>query len=154
MALAATCCLIPLTWLITHLCLFTQGYQSKSLSALWLGILLSNEVLHYAAFTAANLLGFFIAFEAVLIPLQALISYWGSGVKRLRASLLFFLYTYTSSTPMLVSVLYLTSFAVSSLFTQMSAFYVSCCSAHETMGLWVTFALSFAAKTPLFPFFV
>jgi NADH-ubiquinone oxidoreductase chain 4 len=135
-------------------CLLLAGYQAKSLHALWLGILVSNELIHYAAFTAGSLLGFFIAYEAVLIPLQILIAYWGSGVKRLRASLLFFLFTYASSAPMLISVIYLTSFYTPSSFTRAGSFFVACCSLQENMGLWLTFGLSFAAKTPLFPFFV
>ena len=78
---------------------------------------------------------FFVAYEAVLVPLQTLVAYWGSGVKRLRASLLFFLYTYAGSTPIFVAVLYLTSFAGPSTFTQTSTFYAACCSLQESIGL-------------------
>jgi NADH:ubiquinone oxidoreductase subunit 4 (subunit M) len=69
------CCLIPLTWLVTQICVLLHGYHSKNLHVLWQGVLLSNEALHYAAFSAVSLFAFFIAYEAVLVPLQILIAY-------------------------------------------------------------------------------
>lgn len=121
---------------------------------LWLGILGSSEGLHDAVFTSSGVFGFFTCYEAVLIPLQILIAYWGSGIKRLRASMLFFVYTYVGSVPMLVSTLHLAAFAIVDTFLAASVVLVIEASWHEMIGLWVSFALSFAVKTPLFPFFI
>lgn len=46
--------------------------QVKSLRRVWITILLTSEGLHVQAFASDNTLVFFIAYEAVLIPLQAL----------------------------------------------------------------------------------
>jgi len=51
-------------------------------------------------------------------------------------------------------VLYLTSFTNASELAQVGSFYVTACSLREGQGLWLAFALSFATKTPLFPFFI
>lgn len=146
--------LFLLTWAITQLGLVSGGYQPRSLQLLWVVVLVSSEVLHLAAFNASNVFTFFISYEAVLIPLQLLISHWGSGVMRLRASILFFLYTYRGSAPMLVAVLYLSSFAVRDLSARASSFFAVCSSGPSVSALWLSFAVSFAVKTPLYPFFI
>lgn len=105
-------------------------------------------------FSADNLFSFLVAYEAVLIPLQLLVAQWGSGSSRLRASVLFFMYTYTSSVPILISVLYLASFTLAGLSPQSAVFFVAYASWQEVTALWLSFALSFAVKTPLFPFFI
>lgn len=120
--------LVPLTWLVFQVSLLGGVDQSKALQLLWLAVMVITEVLHYVAFLASHLLIFFVAYEAVLIPLQVLIAQWGSGSSRLRASLLFFMYTYLSSVPMLISVLYLASFALSGLGPQAAIFVDSCAS--------------------------
>lgn len=127
--------LISLTWLITQFSLLTGGYQAKSLQLLWLGILGSSEGLHDAVFTSTSVFGFFTCYEAVLIPLQILISFWGSGIKRLRASILFFIYTYAGSAPMMVSTLYLVAFAAADTLLSASVVFVAEASWHETTGL-------------------
>lgn len=92
---------------------------------------------------------FFIAYEAVLIPLQALVAFWGSGSKRLRASLLFFLYTYSGSVPMLISVLFLASFGIQVVHVYNDTSHISVHTQGVIYALWDAFALSFAVKTPL-----
>lgn len=114
--------LVPLTWLVFQVSLLSGVGQSKALQLLWLTVMVVTEVLHYVAFLASHLLTFFVAYEAVLIPLQMLVAQWGGGSSRLRASLLFFMYTYLSSVPMLISVLYLASFALSGLGPQAAVF--------------------------------
>lgn len=129
------------------------GYQVKSLQVLWQSVLFSSEALHTIVFTADSVFTFFIAYEGVLIPLQLLISHWGSGVKRLRASILFFVYTYAGSVPMTVAALYLASLTEALVITRAGVFFATCGSASLVLGLWLSFALSFGVKTPLWPFF-
>lgn len=53
------------------------------------------------------MLTFFLSYEAVLLPLASLICREGSGGGRLRAAMLFFMYTLGGSVPILVATLYL-----------------------------------------------
>lgn len=55
---------------------------------------------------------------------------------------------------MMVSTLYLVAFAVVDTFLAASVVFVAEASWPEIVGLWVSFAVSFAVKTPLFPFFI
>nr|YP_009943857.1 NADH dehydrogenase subunit 4 [Cephalopterus ornatus]QOD95688.1 NADH dehydrogenase subunit 4 [Cephalopterus ornatus] len=59
------------------------------------------------AFSALELLLFYIAFEATLIPTLILITRWGNQPERLSAGIYLLFYTLISSLPLLVTVLHL-----------------------------------------------
>lgn len=127
--------LTSLTWLVTQFSLLSGGYQTKSLQSLWHTVLFSNEALHAAAFTAEGLLTFFTSYEGVLIPLQLLISHWGSGIKRLRASVLFFVYTYAGSVPIMLAVFYLASLTEALVLARAATFFVASSSCLTLLSL-------------------
>ena len=54
---------------------------------------------------------------------------------------------------MTVAALYLASLAEALVITRAGVFFATCGSASMVLGLWLSFALSFGVKTPLFPFF-
>nr|YP_009545891.1 NADH dehydrogenase subunit 4 [Ophiosteira antarctica]AYO99683.1 NADH dehydrogenase subunit 4 [Ophiosteira antarctica] len=56
-------------------------------------------------FSAPNLILFFLAFEATLIPTLLLIARWGVQNERIEASYYFVFYTLISSLPLLISIL-------------------------------------------------
>nr|YP_009944065.1 NADH dehydrogenase subunit 4 [Leptocoma aspasia]QOD95909.1 NADH dehydrogenase subunit 4 [Leptocoma aspasia] len=59
------------------------------------------------AFSASELMLFYIAFEATLIPTLILITRWGSQSERLNAGIYLLFYTLASSLPLLVAILHL-----------------------------------------------
>nr|QOD98294.1 NADH dehydrogenase subunit 4 [Certhia familiaris] len=59
------------------------------------------------AFSASELLLFYIAFEATLIPTLVLITRWGSQPERLNAGIYLLFYTLASSLPLLIVILHL-----------------------------------------------
>lgn len=63
--------------------------------------------MHGLVFFSHSLLTFFLSYEAVLLPLTSLICREGTGGGRLRAAMLFFVYTLGGSIPILVATLYL-----------------------------------------------
>ncbi|MCX8007359.1 MAG: NADH-quinone oxidoreductase subunit M [Coriobacteriia bacterium] len=67
-------------------------------------LLLSLESAVMAVFLAADLVFFYVAWEAVLIPMYFLIGLWGHEDRR-RAALKFFLFTFVGSAFMLVGIL-------------------------------------------------
>ncbi len=95
-----------------------------------------------AVFVAQDLLLFYVAWEAMLIPLYLLIGAWG-GAGRLQATLLFVVYTMAASLLMLASVIVL----------GLSQGTFDLVDAPQSGSTWIFlgFAAAFAVKMPLFP---
>src|SRR5262249_60586718 len=93
-------------------------------------------------FAAQDLLLFYVAWEAMLIPLYVLIGVWG-GAGRLRATLVFVIYTMAGSLLMLVSVVVLG--------LQQGTFDLVDMGTSSSMWIFLGFAAAFAVKAPLFP---
>jgi NADH-quinone oxidoreductase subunit M len=104
-------------------------------------------------FVAQDLLLFYIAFEAMLIPLYLLVGVWG-GPGRQRATFKFVVYTIAGSLLMLVSIIVLgfSQGTCGSEGEQASACF-DLTSMHAVHSNWIFlgFALAFAVKAPLFP---
>jgi NADH-quinone oxidoreductase subunit M len=96
-----------------------------------------------ATFAAQDLLLFYVAFEAMLIPLYVLVGVWG-GARRQAATLTFVVYTMVGSLLMLASVV---AFGV----TQ-GTFSLVESGTSDNIWIFLGFAVAFAIKAPLFPF--
>jgi NADH-quinone oxidoreductase subunit M len=92
-------------------------------------------------FSAQDLLLFYVFFEAMLIPLYALVGVWG-GAGRLTATIKFVIYTMAGSLLMLVAIVALGlsegTFALSEL-------------SSDNPWIFLGFVAAFAVKAPLFP---
>jgi NADH-quinone oxidoreductase subunit M len=95
-----------------------------------------------AVFAAQDLLLFYAAFEAMLIPLYVLIGVWG-GAGRLGATVKFVIYTMAGSLLMLAAVVVF----------GLSAGTFDLVRAEESTSAWLFlgFAIAFAVKAPIFP---
>lgn len=119
---------------------------------LWMLIL---EAAMLGVFVARDLLVFYIAFEFTLIPMYFLIAVYGS-TNRARASIVFFLYTFTGSIITLVGLLYV-AWAHWDQHGQWTLDIASLTATASSMSTsqqaWVLLALccGFAVKVPLFP---
>nr|QNL16370.1 NADH dehydrogenase subunit 4 [Cinclosoma clarum] len=102
------------------------------------------------AFSASELMLFYIAFEATLIPTLILITRWGSQPERLSAGIYLMFYTLASSLPLLIAIL--------SLHNQIGTLYFPMLKlSHPTLntswtGLVSSMALllAFMVKSPLY----
>lgn len=101
------------------------------------------------AFTAMDLVVFFIFFEAVLIPMFFLIGSWGSRSRRIKAGFYFFIYTLLGSIFMLISIMII-FFEVGSTSIILLDNYLFDFFTEKL--LWVGFYLAFSTKIPMFPF--
>ena len=146
--------LSQLTWFITQVSLLLILGQNKSQNSLGGITLLVTEGMHLFVFFTANLLTFFVFYEAVLVPLTFLISQGGSGAGRLRAGILFFVYTIGGSAPILIATLYLISTQNAILNKGAEAITSLNLYSEEVGILWLAFGGSFAIKTPLYPFLI
>jgi NADH-quinone oxidoreductase subunit M len=96
-----------------------------------------------AVFTAQDLLLFYVAFEAMLIPLYVLVGVWG-GAGRLGATVKFVIYTMAGSLLMLAAVI---AFGLSQ-----GTFDLVESGVSSNEWIFLGFVIAFCVKAPLFPF--
>jgi len=100
------------------------------------------------AFSISDLLIFFVAFEAISVPMFIIIGRWGSRPQKSQAAYLFFYYTFFPSFGVLCSIFYL-SFSVHS-FSYFDLLNFSF-SYNEKTLIGLAFLFAFAAKFPIYP---
>ncbi len=106
------------------------------------GLMLLLTAAVVATFAAQDVLLFYVAFEAMLIPLYVLVGVWG-GERRSAATLTFVVYTMAGSLLMLASVV---AYGV----TQ-GTFSLTEPGTSDNQWIFLGFAIAFAVKAPLFP---
>jgi NADH-quinone oxidoreductase subunit M len=110
--------------------------------------LLVLETMMIGMFTALDFVLFYLFFEGVLIPMFLIIGIWG-GEKRTYAAYKFFLYTFLGSVLMLVAIF---AMVIHLGTTDMTAMMGNKFPPQMAALLWMAFFVSFAVKTPMWPF--
>ena len=104
-----------------------------------------------AVFTILDLIGFYITFEAILIPMFLVIGIWGAREEKIRASYYFFIYTAAGSILFLLSILYLNFVLGTTDYLTLLKYTIP---ENAQYFIFIAFFLSFAAKIPLVPFHI
>ncbi|WP_194921622.1 complex I subunit 4 family protein [Catenulispora rubra] len=144
--------LILLTALLSALCFFysirhmPDGGSQRSYTAL----LLLLEIGMLGTFMAADLILFFVFFEIVLLPMWALIAYWGADGAKAAANK-FILYTLLGSAVMVVGFLVVFAYADSFDMAWLTAHARGDVPKGAALTAFALIALGFAVKTPMFP---
>ena len=141
--------LVLLTTLMTPLSVlaaWNQELRAKGFFAALMGL----ESALIGVFLALDLVLFYVFFEAMLVPMYALIGVWG-GAQRRYAAVKFFLYTLVGGLLMLVGVLYLYAAAGAGTFDYALIREALALSSTEQAWLFAAFFAAFAIKVPLFP---
>jgi NADH-quinone oxidoreductase subunit M len=110
-------------------------------------LLLGLQAAVSLVFLADNLVLFYAAWEAVLIPMFFLIGGWGHEDRR-HAAMKFFIYTFTGSALMLVALLVVVFTTGGSSISQLGATALS--PSLQPVVFWLLLA-GFAVKVPIFP---
>ncbi len=105
------------------------------------------ETLLLGAFSALDLVLFYLFFEGGLIPMFLIIGIWG-GKRRVYASFKFFLYTLLGSVLMLIAIMAMYNFAGT---TDITILLKTHFPARMQTWLWLAFFASFAVKLPMWP---
>jgi NADH-quinone oxidoreductase subunit M len=105
------------------------------------------ESLVIGGFLAMDTFLFFVFFESLLIPMFFIIGFFG-GPNRLRATFMFFLYTFFGSLGLFVALIYVYQ-ATGSFEPEVIMAYTF--TMKEQMWLFWGFFLAFAVKVPMFP---
>lgn len=149
---------VGIDWLSLLLVILTTFLMPIAVACSWNSIqekgfyisLLFLETGIIGAFIARDLFLFYIFWEAMLIPMYLIIGVWG-GKNRIYAAVKFIIYTMIGSLLMLVAIIFLyirfETFNIEALCQQSAQLPLE-----VQQWLFLAFALSFAIKTPIFPF--
>ncbi|MEX0720404.1 MAG: NADH-quinone oxidoreductase subunit M [Balneolaceae bacterium] len=150
--------LFMLTTFMGPIVILSSWSSVKKHLAGYLSMLLLLQTASLGVFASLDLIVFYVFFELSLIPMYFLIGIWG-GAGRIEATIKFFIYTLVGSLVMLVGLIYLGYDAGASMagvnFTTDWRFLSSVgyqIGLVEQTWLFLSFALAFCIKVPLFPF--
>nr|AGG69240.1 NADH dehydrogenase subunit 4 [Nannoperca australis]AGG69242.1 NADH dehydrogenase subunit 4 [Nannoperca australis]AGG69244.1 NADH dehydrogenase subunit 4 [Nannoperca australis]AGG69248.1 NADH dehydrogenase subunit 4 [Nannoperca australis]AGG69254.1 NADH dehydrogenase subunit 4 [Nannoperca australis] len=102
--------LVLTCWLLPLMILASQSHTASepiNRQRMFIMLLTSLQIFLILAFSATEILMFYVMFEATLIPTLILITRWGNQTERLNAGTYFLFYTLAGSLPLLVALLLL-----------------------------------------------
>lgn len=141
---------IILTTLLIPICIILSYSSIQKNFGMFVSLFLLMESIIIAVFCLLDFILFYIAFEAVLIPMYIIIGVWG-GENRVYAAFKFFIYTLFGSVFMLIAVLFIVfqvnDANITTIHDLSKYFSESTCTL-----LWLGFFIAFAIKIPMFPF--
>nr|YP_009059862.1 NADH dehydrogenase subunit 4 [Cyclopsetta fimbriata]BAP58947.1 NADH dehydrogenase subunit 4 [Cyclopsetta fimbriata] len=145
--IALTCWLLPLTILASQKHMSSEPIIRQRT---YIALLTSLQLFLIMAFTATELMMFYVMFEATLIPTLIIITRWGNQTERLNAGTYFLFYTLVGSLPLLVALLVLEGWTSSMSF--FTLYYTNPlqlpCWSHKLW--WAGCLIAFLVKMPLY----
>uniref|UniRef100_UPI00315C5F54 NADH dehydrogenase subunit 4 n=1 Tax=Millerichthys robustus TaxID=2588674 RepID=UPI00315C5F54 len=145
--------LILTCWLLPLMILASQNHMSSEpplRQRTYIALLVSLEILLIMAFSATELIMFYVMFEATLIPTLIIITRWGNQMERLNAGTYFLFYTLVGSMPLLIALLTIqnTTGTLSLLTLNYTAPYFLLSFTNKAW--WLACLLAFLVKMPLY----
>nr|BBH37301.1 NADH dehydrogenase subunit 4 [Gobiodon erythrospilus] len=140
-------------WLLPLMILASQNHTSTepiNRQRMFISLLASLQIFLILAFSATELIFFYIMFEATLIPTLIVITRWGNQAERLNAGTYFLFYTLAGSLPLLVALLLLqnTTGTLSLLTLQYAPTFPMLTTSDKLW--WAGCLLAFLVKMPLY----
>nr|ACJ43956.1 NADH dehydrogenase subunit 4 [Tylototriton asperrimus] len=145
--LILTCWLLPLMTLASQNHLKTNPMSRQRTYLIMLTLLQMSLI---TAFSSTELIMFYIAFEATLIPTLVIITRWGNQTERLSAGTYFLFYTLAGSLPLLVALLTLQTTMGSLSLTLINMMEPMMTQNNSNKILWLACLLAFMVKMPLY----
>nr|YP_010574455.1 NADH dehydrogenase subunit 4 [Neotoma albigula]UZH94549.1 NADH dehydrogenase subunit 4 [Neotoma albigula] len=145
--------IILTTWLLPLMLLASQNHMKKETELnkkTYISMLVSLQILLIMAFSANELIMFYILFEATLIPTLIIITRWGNQTERLNAGLYFLFYTLIGSIPLLIALIHIQNLTGTLNFL---LFTLSATPMEHTWTnniLWLACMMAFMIKMPLY----
>nr|BBH37002.1 NADH dehydrogenase subunit 4 [Parioglossus raoi]BBH37015.1 NADH dehydrogenase subunit 4 [Parioglossus raoi] len=145
--------LVLTCWLLPLMILASQNHTSTeplNRQRMYITLLTSLQIFLIMAFSATEVILFYVMFEATLIPTLIIITRWGNQAERLNAGTYFLFYTLAGSLPLLVALLLLQNHTGTlSLLTLQYAPAVPMITIADKMW-WAGCLLAFLVKMPLY----
>nr|AAP13862.1 NADH dehydrogenase subunit 4 [Etheostoma squamiceps] len=145
--------LILTCWLLPLMLLASQGHTASeplNRQRMYITLLTSLQFFLILAFSATEMIMFYVMFEATLIPTLIIITRWGNQTERLNAGIYFLFYTLAGSLPLLVALLLLqNSSGTLSLMTLQFSDPLQLTSLADKLW-WAGCLMAFLVKMPLY----
>nr|YP_010393323.1 NADH dehydrogenase subunit 4 [Syngnathus exilis]UPX89498.1 NADH dehydrogenase subunit 4 [Syngnathus exilis] len=145
--------LILSCWLLPLMILASQSHTANepiNRQRTYIMLLTSLQVFLIMAFSATELILFYVMFEATLIPTLLIITRWGNQAERLNAGIYFLFYTLAGSLPLLVALLMLQdSIGTLSLLTMQYSNPINLFTFGDKLW-WAGCLMAFLVKMPLY----
>nr|WNH23047.1 NADH dehydrogenase subunit 4 [Xyrichtys martinicensis] len=140
-------------WLLPLMIIASQNHMSSEPAhrqRLYISLMITLQFFLILAFSATEVIMFYIMFEATLIPTLFLITRWGNQAERLNAGTYFLFYTLAGSLPLLVALLLLqtSSGSLSILTLQYAKPFIY--HSYADNFWWAACLLAFLVKMPLY----
>ena len=142
---------VLLTTILIPICIMVSWDSIKVLTRQFLISILVIEFLLICVFTVMDVLGFYVFYEGVLIPMFLLIGVWGAREQKITAAYYLFFYTLLGSVLMLVSIMYIYSITGTTDYTTLLGYNIR---EKEQILIFIGFFSSLAVKLPSFPFHI
>ena len=142
---------VVLTTLLIPICLLASWDSIKLLQREYLLCFIGLLIILIGVFTVLDILGFYILFEAVLIPMFLVIGVWGARKQKITASYYFFFYTLIGSLLMLLSIFYIYSLVGTTDYLTLLDIEFD---KDAQLIIFLCFFASLAVKIPKFPFHI
>nr|AGZ18977.1 NADH dehydrogenase subunit 4 [Gymnopis multiplicata] len=139
-----TCWLTPLMIIASQNHMFNTSFNRQRM---FITTFITLQLSLILAFSATELIMFYIMFETTLIPTLIIITRWGNQVERLNAGTYFLFYTLMGSLPLLVALLYMQN-STGSL-SMMNLQFLSQFSQNNYFW-WFACLIAFMVKMPLY----
>nr|YP_009160426.1 NADH dehydrogenase subunit 4 [Urogymnus dalyensis]AIY56268.1 NADH dehydrogenase subunit 4 [Urogymnus dalyensis] len=145
--LTLTCWLLPLMLLASQNHLNNEPHIRQRI---YINLLITLQLFLIMAFSAIEMILFYIMFEATLIPTLLIITRWGNQAERLNAGTYFLFYTLMGSLPLLIALLTLkNNFGSLSMLTIQYPQLINH-NSWTNMFWWVACLIAFLVKMPLY----
>jgi NADH-quinone oxidoreductase subunit M len=148
---------VLLTTLLIPICILASWDSIKSMVKTYLLCFLILEELLLGVFTVLDLLGFYVLFEGVLIPMFLIIGIWGAREQKITAAYYFFFYTLVGSVLMLLSIFYIYNESGTTDYLTLLAWLADPAKAFDPdvqKIIFLAFFASLAVKIPKVPFHI
>nr|YP_009107624.1 NADH dehydrogenase subunit 4 [Uragus sibiricus]AIU44826.1 NADH dehydrogenase subunit 4 [Uragus sibiricus] len=145
--LVLSCWLLPLMIMASQNHLEQEPNIRKRIFAL---TIILAQLFILVAFSASELMLFYIAFEATLIPTLILITRWGSQPERLNAGIYLLFYTLASSLPLLIVILHLQNQIGTLYLPMLKLSHPTLNSSWSGLAASLALLLAFMVKAPLY----
>ena len=142
---------ISLSIILIPICLLISYHTINKFFKEFVILLYLNLIFLIIVFSIFDILGFYILFESILIPVFLMIGLWGSRVEKIKAAFYFFFYTLIGSLLMLVSIFKIYQFTGTCNYANLVNIILP-----ESVQLWLFlgFFLSLSVKIPMIPFHI
>nr|YP_009517138.1 NADH dehydrogenase subunit 4 [Pristis pristis]AYE93049.1 NADH dehydrogenase subunit 4 [Pristis pristis] len=145
--------LILTYWLLPLMLLASQNHlnnEPNSRQRTYITLLILLQIFLIMAFSAMEMIMFYVMFEATLIPTLIIITRWGNQTERLNAGTYFLFYTLMGSLPLLIALLILQKDlgTLSMLILQYPQTYNTLSWANKFW--WIACLIAFLVKMPLY----